>query len=298
MTQQQQQQKDEIIKSRVGGFGGSDTKMFYKVGVKGIESLSNTDKKRIAVAMGQIPYEETFTSQAMEAGNEFEAWLAENVYKESYSWKNNKRLDAPSETRNFTLFAHADFCNSYDEVVEAKYTSSTLEQTEIDYMAQLQWYYFLGVRRVVLTKGTQGVPFNEYEDRDIKKNKSYQTAFKKGIQLIDTFCDTFVYEVPEVWTTGDLLPHEQKGVQLLTSYVNEIARLETSAKELKDKLYQLMLDNGVKSLKNDNLTLSIIAPTKKNIFDKARLLKDHPEIKESDYIKQSDVKGYLKINVK
>ena len=154
--------------------------MFYKVGVKGIESLSNTDKKRIAVAMGQIPYEETFTSQAMEAGNEFEAWLAENVYKESYSWKNNKRLDAPSETRNFTLFAHADFCNSYDEVVEAKYTSSTLEQTEIDYMAQLQWYYFLGVRRVVLTKGTQGVPFNEYEDRDIKKTNHIKQHSKKA----------------------------------------------------------------------------------------------------------------------
>ena len=51
--------KTEIITSRKGGFGGSDAKMFLKVGKNGIESLSETDKMRIAVALGQIPYKET-----------------------------------------------------------------------------------------------------------------------------------------------------------------------------------------------------------------------------------------------
>ena len=116
--------KAEIIQSRLGGFGGSDAKMFLKVGRKGIESLSETDKKRIAVALGQIPYQETFTSKAMEAGNEFEAWIAKTVYKEP-EWINNKRLESENiKPKNFKVFAHSDFVNAEKVVIEAKYTSS------------------------------------------------------------------------------------------------------------------------------------------------------------------------------
>ena len=44
--------QQEIESTRRGGFGGSDAKMIYKIGLKGIESLNNTDKIRIAVAKG------------------------------------------------------------------------------------------------------------------------------------------------------------------------------------------------------------------------------------------------------
>ena len=46
----------EIEQSRIGGFGGSDAKMFYKVGLKGMSALSATDMKRIAAAKGLQPY--------------------------------------------------------------------------------------------------------------------------------------------------------------------------------------------------------------------------------------------------
>ena len=41
------QDKNEIEVTRKGGFGGSDAKMFYKIGLKGLSALNNSDKKRI-----------------------------------------------------------------------------------------------------------------------------------------------------------------------------------------------------------------------------------------------------------
>ena len=38
--------EQEIATSRVGGLGGSDAALVYKIGRSGIEGLSNTDKKR------------------------------------------------------------------------------------------------------------------------------------------------------------------------------------------------------------------------------------------------------------
>src|SRR5690554_2062419 len=151
-------QKQEIIATRKGGFGGSDAKMFYKVGQKGIEALSDTDKRRIAVALGQVEYIETPTTEAMEAGNEFEKWLAENIYPGGQS---NFMIEPEKPlSTNFKIFAHADFYYSWTKtVLEAKYTSSDARQTKRDYMAQLQWYYMLGADKVFLNKGCQGEPF-------------------------------------------------------------------------------------------------------------------------------------------
>ena len=144
---EQNSSKQEIIATRKGGFGGSDAKMFYKVGQKGIEALSDTDKRRIAVALGQIEHIETPTTDAMEAGNEFEKWLAENIYlaENVYmeEFENNFKIEPKKPLSiNFKIFAHADFFHKADNaVIEAKYTSSDAQQTKRDYMAQLQWSF-------------------------------------------------------------------------------------------------------------------------------------------------------------
>lgn len=294
---EQSSNKQEIIATRKGGFGGSDAKMFYKVGQKGIEALSDTDKRRIAVALGQVEHVETFTSDAMEAGNEFEAWLAENIHP---SWKNNFMMepDKPLST-NFKIFAHADFyLNKRKTVIEAKYTSSDAEQTIRDYMPQLQWYYMLGADEVFLNKGYQGQPFEINDAFFIGRNDAYIKKLIKGIKLIDDFCDTFVYEPKDEWGINDLLPYEQTAVVKMTSVLSEIKRMEQEAEELKSKLLDTMLRHNVKSLKHDNYTLTVVPEGVTSRFNKAKLLKDHPEIKESDYTTLSERKAYLKINLK
>lgn len=300
-------QKQEIIATRRGGFGGSDAKMFYKVGQKGIEALSDTDKRRIAVALGQVEHIETPTTEAMEAGNEFEAWLGENVFTQDKGWTNNYKLETPfNPERNFVTFAHADFFAEmpYNTpapqkiVLECKYTRSPLKQTVGDYMAQLQWYFLQGADVVGIVKGTQGQPFLEYEQKSIHMDERYIKTLIKGIKLIDDFCDTFVYEAKDEWGINDLLPYERSAVVHMTTVLSEIKRMEQEAEELKSKLLDTMLKNNVKSLKHDDYTLTVVPEGVTSRFNKAKLLKDHPEIKESDYTTLSERKAYLKINLK
>ena len=291
-------QKNEIIATRKGGFGGSDAKMFYKVGQKGIEALSDTDKRRIAVALGQVEHIETPTTEAMEAGNEFEKWLGENAYTEEF--ENNFKIEPKKPlSTNFKVFAHADFYYRKSKIViEAKYTSSDARQTIQDYMAQLQWYYMLGADQVYLNKGYQGEPFEINDEFFIERDRAYINRLIIGIKLIDAFCDTFAYEPKDEWGINDLLPYEQTAVVKMTSVLSEIKRMEQEAEELKSKLLDTMLKHNVKSLKHDNYTLTVVPEGVTSRFNKAKLLKDHPEIKESDYTTLSERKAYLKINLK
>ena len=287
--------KTEIITSRKGGFGGSDAKMFLKVGKSGIESLSETDKMRIAVALGQIPYKETFTTKAMQAGNEFEEWIGKNVLTD---YESNPRIYAKEKYKNFSIFAHPDFV-ARNNIVEVKYTIGDISQTMNDYEAQLQWYYMLNPKAmVVLYKGTQGKEFNLYSDTIVNKQFTIVNLLVKGIQLIDDFCDTFVYEQKEEWSVEDLFPFEQTDAQVMFQCLSEIKVLEEKVKEYRERMLNVLLENNVKSLKHDKYTLSVVGESIRSTFDKKQLLADYPEINESDYLKKSIVKPFLKINLK
>ena len=72
--------KNEIEATRVGGFGGSDAKMFYKIGLKGLSALNNTDKKRIRVAKGIDEYKPAPVSEAMQRGHDFEDWYEKQAF--------------------------------------------------------------------------------------------------------------------------------------------------------------------------------------------------------------------------
>jgi len=299
MNEEQQKQKREIVETRKGGFGGSDAKMFYKVGLKGLSALSDTDKRRIAVALGQAEYIEIPATEAMEAGNEFEMWLR-SKYSEENGWESNYKLESDFiKPRNFKIFAHADFYDiENDIVVEAKYTASDLKTTISDYMPQLQWYYLLGVDKVYLVKGYQGGPFELYDEKFIERDDKFIEILRNGISLIDDLCDEFVYHEKDEWTTFDLMPHEQAAAEVMFNYLSQIKKMEEEVEKQKAIMLDLMLKNGVKSLKSDGYTLTVVPESVRSTFDKAKLLKEHPEINESDYLKTSTVKPYLKITLK
>ena len=291
--------KSKIIKSRAKGLGGSDSRMILKVGRKGIESLSETDKKRLAVALKQIEFEETFTTNAMSEGNNFEDWVSENIYTEKLGWLNNERLESESiKPKNFRIFAHSDFINNNNIVIEAKYTKSDLSQTISDYIAQLQYYYMLGANEVRILKGTQGIRFDDYEEKAIDKDESIIKDLLKGIQLIDDFCDDFIYEPKEEWSVMDLLPFEQQDAALMHNYLSEIKELQEKADYHKQRLLETLIENNVKSLKSDNYTLTVVPEGITSRFDKAKLFKENPSLNESDYVKQSKRSAYLKISLK
>ena len=95
-----------------------------------------------------------------------------------------------------------------------------------------------------------------------------------------------------------MLPFEQLDAQVMFQCLSEIKVLEEKVKEYRERMLNVLLENNVKSLKHDKYTLSVVGESIRSTFDKKQLLADHPEINESDYLKKSVVKPFLKINLK
>ena len=293
--------KQEILNTRVGGLGGSDAAMVLKIGQKGIESLSESDKIRLAVMTGQIPYKPIPTNEAMQRGNDFEKWLHENELK-NFEW--NDKLFLKNNTYSFKVFAHADFTH-YDEyyfpngvVIEAKCTSKNIDDTISDYIAQLQWYYSLGVSVVQICHCMQNEDFERKNFRVIEKDLNIISQIRKGLKLIDEFIKGWVYVPKEEWTDGDLLPFEKTEIELMYKSLSEIKLLEAEIEMYKANLLKMFEDNNVKSLRADEYSITYVGESITKTLDKAKLFKDHPEISEGDYQKTTVKKPYLKITLK
>lgn len=299
--QSRNERKQEIIDSRKGGFGGSDADMFARVGLNGLSALTDTDKKRIAVALGQIEYVPIRPTEAMERGNDFEDYVAKYLLSyQASDWQCEVVIEKKL-ARNFRTFAHADFYfEGFNSVVETKCTSGTLEEVIERYMPQLQWYYLLGVNEVYLWKGDQKKEFDfeTIEDVEIERNEQLIQRLENGIKLIDDFCENFQYVEKDEWTIFDLLPHEQKAAEVMFNYLSTIKKMEDEVDKQKKLLLEVMMKNNVKSLRHEDYIVTVVPESVRSTFDKKKLLAEHPEINEADYLKTSKVEPYLKITLK
>ena len=292
----------EIEQSRVGGFGGSDARMFYKIGLNGLSALSNTDKLRIRVAKGIDEYKPIMQTEAMQKGHDFEDWFAETMKDDLEGYIREYRVEPENElTINFDIFAHADFYNTKKKFAVELKCVSDIDKVQESYMAQLQWYYMLGCKRVGLIACDS--KYDNFEDGgqdpvDIKPNENYIDTLKHGIKLLDDNWDALDLKIGDEWDESDLFPSEQKEVQLMTSYLQQIKAMEQQIEESKAKLLEMMTESGVKSIKSDAYNITVVPPGTTSRFNKKKLLADHPEINEADYTATSDRKAYLKITLK
>ena len=288
--------KNEIEATRVGGFGGSDAKMFYKIGLKGLSSLNNTDKKRIRVAKGIDEYKPITVNDAMQRGHDFEDWYE----KQSFAPLNAEREVAISSmlAKNFKTFAHADFFSN-GEVWELKCLSNP-ENAYNDYFEQLQWYFMLGAVNVWLAVSDSNYSFIEGTTFpvEIKRDGRIIDILLHGIRLLDQNWETLDLEVGEEWNESDLLPFEKEDITVFASYLQRIQQLEELAEESKLKVFNFMRDNGIKSLKSDYYTVTFIPESTTATLDKKKLFTAHPEIKEQDYLKISPKKAYITVKLK
>lgn len=292
---------NEIELTRKGGFGGSDASMFYKVGLKGLNSLSYSDKRRIAVAVWTVEYVPTVKTPAMNAGHYFEDFLSTMGNLKSY--EREKLLESKEiKPRNFRIFAHADFWGEENrQVVEAKFAQTTTDDVLNRYKAQLNWYYMLGAKHVRLMHGIGSVDPFDVKDMflvNVEKSQKIIDILHNGIQLIDEYIDTFTFAPKEEITEADLLPYENEDVRELTMLLSEAKRATEQAEELKARMLAMFKMYGIKSLKSDNYSITYCEPSVTSTLDKSKLFSEHPEINEADYLKHTPKKEFLKIQLK
>lgn len=301
-TSKQESHQQKIEASRVGGFGGSDAKMFYKIGLNGLSALSNTDKMRIRVAKGIDEYKPIMQTEAMQKGHDFEDWFAEE-FKDSLSeYKRESRVEPNVKMSiNFDVFAHADFLNVENKLAIELKCVSNVDTVQDDYMSQLQWYFMLGCKRVgLIVCDSKAENFDDglQDSTGVRADENYIATLRHGIKLLDDNWDALDLKIGDEWDESDLFPSEQKEVQLMTSYLQQIKAMEAQIEESKAKLLEMMTESGVKSIKSDSYNITVVPPGTTSRFDKKKLLSDHPEINEADYTATSERKAYLKITLK
>ena len=246
--------KQEIEVTRVGGFGGSDANLFYRVGLRGLSALNNTDKKRIRVAKGMDEYKSIQMNDAMQRGHDFEDFYE---MSESTSLMSREVLFSAELAKNFKTFFHADFSDKY-YVYELKCVQNP-DNVEKDYEAQLQWQAMISGMKVCLVVCDSAKRFEDYnEPIEITRDENVISILKNGIRLIDENWETLDLNVGEEWSDSDLMPFEKNDIAVFTSYLQRIQQLEELAEESKAKVFQFMKDNNIKSLKSDSYTVTFI----------------------------------------
>ena len=293
---------EELKRSHANGFGGSDAKMFAKIGTKGIESLSTTEKKRILVALGKMEADDFGGNVYTEAGHLFEDWCEQgNFIKNS---EREKYIEREGLAKNFKVFTHADFYNEQTgEVYECKYSQDPTYKVFEDYFEQLQWYYMLGAQSVTLVHGWGAVlPFNVagYGFQEVEKEEATIYYMKQGIEILDQAIDEGMfddYKQTEIADT-DMGGEAAKAVRALAYIMTTIKEAEQLAEQHKATLLAWMEAHGVLNIKGEGFAVSYVSPTTRKTFDTKKAQADFPALKDDKYYKTSAVKSSVKITLK
>lgn len=293
---------EELRRSHANGFGGSDAKMFAKIGTKGIESLSTTEKKRILVALGKMEADYFGGNVYTEAGHLFEDWCEQGNFIKNC--EREKYIEREGLAKHFKVFAHADFYNEQTGAVyECKYSQDPTYKVFEDYFEQLQWYYMLGAQSVTLVHGRGAVlPFEVtgYCFQGVAKEEETIYYMKQGIEILDQAIDEGMfddYKQTEIADT-DMGGEAAKAVRALAYIMTTIKEAEQLANQHKETLLAWMEAHGVLNIKGDGFTVSYVSPTTRKTFDTKKAQADFPALKDDKYYKTSAVKSSVKITLK
>ena len=294
---------EELKKSHANGFGGSDAKMFAKIGTKGIESLSTTEKKRILVALGKMEADDFGGNVYTEAGHMFEDYCAEKAYTFA-GFVREKYIEADGLAKHFKVFAHADFyCDETAAVVECKYSQDDTSKVYEDYLPQLQWYYMLGASKVTLYHGWGTVlPFDVVGEMPVTvcKDNDYIYWLQHGIAVLDQAIEDGAFDDYDTTavTVSEMDEETAAACRALGVVIARMKEAEKLAEEHKATLLAWMEKHGVLNIKGDGFTVSYVSPTTRKTFDTKKAQADFPVLKDDKYYKTSSVKSSVKITLK
>lgn len=300
-----QSHAEEIKTSRVGGLGGSDAAMVLKIGRNGLQSLCNTDVKRLRVMLGLDEPCNFGGNAATEAGHAFEDYIEERL-KMIFPIGYIREAKMIGEYYgNFNTFAHADFLTESKKVIECKFVQDTTNNVLAKYYAQLQWYYYLGADCVTLCHGVGHVePFEviDYTFLDVPRDEQTIEVIRNGLRLIDEYCSN----EQEVSAPSEV-EMQTKQRLLVRKYMTRKRKVDILTAEMdaiKAELQAEMENNNIAKISgaiNSNSAAVVIfrkCSTRRTI-DTTKVLARYPELNEQGELwKTTTAKSSLTIQIK
>lgn len=321
--------KQEITKTRVGCLGSSDGRMLAQIATLG--KVPKSAYKRLAVCKGLIPQEEIPTSAAMKAGDDLEMMVYEHLTRKDPRYESNPLWVSDKYSRkNVKLISHPDIVLKDDArrmmfVYEVKTTKFGFDETKENYKTQLYIHYILGkelaakygdgwgVKVFLVHYSTEGLDLENGIEFDPMRLTVKSVIFNSKVfdvnlamDVTNEFLEGFneYYEGDDI--NADLLPAKIKEeFDLVAATLVEIKERENMVDAFKNKLYEFMVSNDIKSIKNDAFSISRVDPTVSKSFDAKKYMDDlsreHPRKAKKiidTYTKVTKRKGYCTIKVK
>ena len=321
--------KQEVAQTRTGSLGSSDGAMMMQIANLGY--VPKSAYKRMAVCKGLIEQTEIPHTAAVAAGDAIEMAIYDHLAAKDPRYISNELWVSKKYSRkNVRLIAHPDIILKDDArktlyVYEVKTTKYDVMETKDNYRGQLWIEYTLGkeiaktygddwcVKLFLVHYSTDGLDLNDGITFDptrmtLKEIKFTYDLFNVGLvmDIVDGFLETFdaYYEGDEV--DADLLPAKVKEeFAVVANMLQEINDKQAEIDAFKERLYKFMFDHGVKSVKNDVFSISLVLPSESKSFDSktylADLAKEHPRNAKkiiNKYTKTTQKKGYCSIKLK
>lgn len=293
-----QDHKEDVISTRKGCLGGSDARL-----IQGIAELGDVPKsaiKRMAICKGLLEPQQ-FTTSAIEMGNYIEEMVYNSLYSQDTRWQSNPCLVSEKYSRpNCKVIDHVDLYLQDDEkrvitIGECKATRLTYAQTYDEYKWQLFHHYLLGCEKAKKLGGykvkvllchylTDGIDLTQPFEFDPSRltvkqlrglerlSKSYRLGI--AMDIIDAYLETMTdYYEEEI--SGDYLPEKVKlEFDTITTFLEEIKERESKVNDFKKRLTQFMLQKGIKSIKNDSWSITLVEASESIQFDAKAFISD------------------------
>lgn len=301
----QEQHQEEIQATRVGGFGGSDAKIFASIAKKGLENIGQTYLRRIAVAMGLQEYQAVPQTEAMAKGHEFEdrLELTYSVLPETMQPEREVKLELGEfwfSPKNFKVFAHADFyLKDEKKVLEAKFIedidTATFEVAE-KYKYQLQWYYLLGADSVTLVRG-YGKEMQVEEMEIVVDNVIINEIITGIIQLDKAISQGWQPTLLSDYSGEDIPKDVEYSLTNINLLQREVDKLQKEIDAEKENIKFWMETSEAKTLANPYISVTYVAPLVSTTFDSKKFKEENPDLFEK-YQKEQKKAGFIKIKLK
>lgn len=285
------QHADEIKNTRKGGLGGSDAAILMRIAEGGLAALTATDMARLCVMVGKKEQPDFGGNAYTAAGHAFEDFAEKNIPFGAGGYEREKVL-SQNLALNFKTFAHADFACPDGTVLECKYVQQTTDACAKKYYAQLQWYYVLGAKNVVLYHGTGSVePFEPAEAvlRKIPRDDHAIELLLTGVKLLDeALSGGWLPELQE----KELLENAPEIVQAAFGQLVDIKAqskaLDERKKQANDVIKEYLEGFGLTGIVAGGETKQQVIYNKAGVtktFDAAKFLEEHPEFDLPKYWK-------------
>jgi hypothetical protein len=301
--------------------GSSDAEMVARIARN--KTLNDSDRQRIAVLLG-LDDNRNASSAAMNYGKAIEDSIYEILrvpYPDAIS---NPYIQSDSLTRKcgFPVGDHPDYeIISPDALIfiETKATQKTLEETKEEYRYQLLWHTMMGVERAAILGVNKFILFLAHyhvESTDApfdasrlqiaavqsigKANFGKSAPFKPfrdGLKIIaDEIAAGFEWSKPEILVADNLPAEVNEQLAIIANDMLQIKQLEQKIDEFKTNVLSFMQSANTKSIRTDDLILTVVAGGEYTSIDCKALAAAHPKI-AAKFQKTSRRKEHLLIKL-